>query len=344
MLSTLGSRPNILASILDSAERQLGIDLRSTWALTVLRQSIEPLVIGVALLGWLSTSVTVVGLDEEALVERLGVPVGGDPLQPGLHLHWPWPVDRTYRIPVRRVQTLTVGHEGEEKGGPEDVLWARQHAANEYTLLLGNGRDLITVDAAVQFRIVDVRAWQYHSQNPADALRAIAYRAVMRNTVNRTLAEALSENVVTTTARMRTMVQHDADALELGVEVLGFTVGGMHPPVQVADAYQAVVSAELAKVTALVDAQAARNQSVPYAESTALAGENAARAQGVRDRAQATGEAWSFIALLSQYRSAPQDYTFRRRLEVLEQYLSGRRFTVIDSRFQRDGGELWLMP
>jgi regulator of protease activity HflC (stomatin/prohibitin superfamily) len=75
-----------------------------------------------------------------------------------------------------------------------------------------------------------------------------------------------------------------------------------------------------------------------------LAGENAARAQGVRDRAQATGEAWSFIALLSQYRSAPQDYTFRRRLEVLEQYLSGRRFTVIDSRFQRDGGELWLMP
>jgi regulator of protease activity HflC (stomatin/prohibitin superfamily) len=79
--------------------------------------------------------------------------------------------------------------------------------------------------------ISGTRAWHYRSQSPADALRAIAYRAVMRNTVNRTLADALSENVVTTTARMREMVQQDADALDLGIEVQGFTVGGMHPPV-----------------------------------------------------------------------------------------------------------------
>ncbi len=59
-----------------------------------------------------------------------------------------------------------------------------EHAANEYTLLLGNGRDLITIDAdgPVPHRRrarVGVRA----AQNPADALRAIAYRAVMRATV-----------------------------------------------------------------------------------------------------------------------------------------------------------------
>ena len=54
---------------------------------------------------------------------------------------------------------------------------------------------------------------------------------------------------------MREMVQQDADALGLGVEVVGFTVGGMHPPVPVASAYQAVVSAALGKVTAVVNAQ-----------------------------------------------------------------------------------------
>ena len=60
---------------------------------------------------------------------------------------------------MSRVQAITVGHEGgEETAGPEDVLWAVEHAANEYTLLLGNGRDLITVDAAVQFRIRDAHA------------------------------------------------------------------------------------------------------------------------------------------------------------------------------------------
>src|SRR6202007_1430653 len=121
-------------------------------------------------------------------------------LEPGLHLHWPWPIDKVVRLPIQRVQSLGVGHEGEEAPGPENVLWAVEHAANEYTLLLGNGRDLITVDATVQFRIMDHRAWRSHSQNPAEALKAIAYRAVMRNTVNRTLSEALSENVAPLTS------------------------------------------------------------------------------------------------------------------------------------------------
>ena len=344
VLSVLGSRPNIAASVLDSAEQQLGIDLRSTWALAVVRQSLEPLAIALFAIGWLSTSLTIVGVDEEALVERLGVPVAGPALQPGLHVHWPWPVDSALRIPVHRVQALSVGHEGEERGGPEDVLWAQEHAANEYTLLLGNGRDLITVDAAVQFRIRDPRAWHYRSQNPSEALKAIAYRAVMRTTVNRTLTEALSENVVTTTSRMRAMMQQDADALGLGVEVLDFTVGGMHPPVPVAPAYQAVVSAEVGKTTAIVDAQAFRNRTVPGAQTIALASLNRALADSVTALSLGTGEAASFLMLQSQYRSSPEEYMFRRRLEALEEALADRRFTIVDGRFQRDGGELWVRP
>jgi regulator of protease activity HflC (stomatin/prohibitin superfamily) len=344
VLSVLGTRTNLVASVLDSAEAQLGIDLRSTWALTVVRRSLEPLVIGLCLLAWLSTSLTVVGLDEQGLVERLGVPVGGAPLPPGLHLHWPWPLDRVFRIPVKQVQALAVGHEGEEGKGPENVLWAVEHAANEYTLLLGNGRDLITVDATVQFRIADARAWRYHSQNPAEALKAIAYRAVMRNTVNRTLSEALSENVAILTARMRAMVQSDADALGLGVEVMAFTLGGMHPPVMVASDYQGVVSAELGKVTAMVNAQVFRNQTIPLAQTVVLASLNTARARGAETLAKAAGQAWSFRTLESQFRAAPEEYYFRRRLETLEKGLAMRPFTVVDTRFQRDGGELWLMP
>jgi regulator of protease activity HflC (stomatin/prohibitin superfamily) len=343
VLSALGSRPNIFASILDTGEQQLGIDLRSTWALTVVRRSLEPLVIGLCFVAWLSTSLTVVGVEEEGLVEHLGVPVQGQTLMPGLHLHWPWPIDRVFRISVKRVQALTVGHEGEEEGGPENVLWARQHADNEYTLLLGNGRDLITIDAAVQYRITDPRAWRYHAQNPADALRAIAYRVVMRSTVNRTLADALSENVVTLTGSMGRMVQQEANALGLGVEVVGFTVGGMHPPVPVAGDYEAVVSAELGKVTSVVNAQAFRNESVPAAEAAALAGQNTARAEGAETLARGAGEAWSFRTLESQYHAAPEEYFFRRRLETLEKNLAGRSFVVVDSRIQRDGGDLWLM-
>jgi hypothetical protein len=46
----------------------------------------------------------------------------------------------------------------------------------------------------------------------------------------------------------------------------------------------------------------------------------------------------------SQYRAAPQEYLFRRRLETLEKGLERRTYTIVDSRFQRDGGELWIVP
>ncbi len=344
VVSALGSRTNVFGSILDAAERQLGIDLRSTWALSVIRRNIEPLVLGLCMIAWLSTSLSVIGLEEQGLVERLGVPVGGPPQMAGIHVHWPWPVDRVFRIPVRRVQVLEVGHEGAEAPGPEDVLWAVEHAANEFTLVLGNGRDLITVDAGVQFRIVDAAAWRYQCQNPAQALSAIAYRAVMRNTVNLTLSDALSQNVALLTARMRGMIQSEADELGLGVEILGFTVGGMHPPVNVARDYQAVVSAEVVKVTTVVNAQVYRARILPEAEASSAAGMNQAHADGAEALGKAAGEAWSFRTLEAQYLAAPDLYFYRRRLEALEKGLAARDFTILDSRFQRDGGELWVMP
>jgi regulator of protease activity HflC (stomatin/prohibitin superfamily) len=342
-LSLLGGRANILGSVLDSAERQLGIDLRSTWALAVVRRSIEPLVIGLCLMGWLATSLSVIGLQDEGLVERLGVPLA-TPLQSGLHLHWPWPIDRVIRIPVRRVQVIQIGHKGEESGGPENVLWAVEHASNEYTLLLGNGRDLITIDAVLQYRIADAHAWYYNTRNPAEALQSIAYRAVMRNTVNRTLTEAISENMLTLTARMRAMVQQDANAMGLGVQVVAFTVGGFHPPVPVALAYEDVVSAQLGMVTAVAGAEGYQNQTMPAAAAATLMSENTANADGAEALATAAGEAWSFRTLETQYRVAKQEYFFRRRLETFENVLGGRGFTIVDSRIQREGGELWLTP
>ena len=98
-------------------------------------------------------SLTVVGVDEQGLVERLGVPrrrrrrSGPDSTCTG-----PGRSSRCSGSGAAR-SAAQLGHEGEEERGPENVLWARQHAASEYTLLLGNGRDLIAIDAAVQFRI-----------------------------------------------------------------------------------------------------------------------------------------------------------------------------------------------
>jgi regulator of protease activity HflC (stomatin/prohibitin superfamily) len=118
----------------------------------------------------------------------------------------------------------------------------------------------------------------------------------------------------------------------------------MHPPVPVAQAYEAVVSAQINRQTAIVSGQVYRNQVLPAAQDSVLRATNAARAAGLDDLGVAAGEAWAFRAVERQFRSAPAEYFFRRRLETLEQRLAGHPFTIVDERFLRDGGELWLTP
>ena len=253
--------------------------------------------------GWLSTALTVVGVEEQGLVERLGVPARGAPLDPGLHLHWPWPIDRVVRVPVRRVQTLHVGHEGEEEAGPEDVLWARQHGeAGVHAAARQRPRpDRHRRRGAVPHR-GSARAGATAAQNPTDALRAIAYRAVMKSTVGRTLAQALSENVAALTARdARAWSQADARRARLGVEVVGFTVGGMHPPVA---RRRRLPGRGLgrAREDHGGDRRAGRTatQLVPRRRPSAHRRERRPRAKAPRRSARRAGEAWSFRALESE--------------------------------------------
>ena len=54
-------RWNPLTSLGEAVQSNLGVDLRTTWAIQFLRAAVEPMVVGVALLGWLCTSLVRVG-------------------------------------------------------------------------------------------------------------------------------------------------------------------------------------------------------------------------------------------------------------------------------------------
>ena len=95
-------------------------------------------------------------------------------------------------------------------------------------------------------------------------------------------------------------------------------------------------------MTAIANAQAFRNEQVPTAQAEVVKDENDARADGLEAQAAASGQALSFAALDAQYRAAPEEYRLRRRLETLEKVLPDYPYTVIDSRFLHDGGEVWI--
>ena len=337
----LGSSYNPIQSLFNSIEDTFGVDVRSSWALGFMRRVSFPLIVGMGLFAWALSALVIVDESQLAVRERLGKVAAGEVLQPGLNVGLPWPFDRVQVVDTERVRTVPLGFSGQKTDA--DALWTQYHAAEEYNLLIGNGRDLVTINAELQYRISDIHDWVYGCQNPDEALETLAYRVIMEATVGRTLDEVLSKDIGSFSARMQKALQAQADQKNLGVELVALNLRGLHPPVVLATEYQSVIAAQLDRATYIIDAEAFRQGALPEAEAEAETSVRTAAADRVQRIASAKGEAIAFETLEAQYSANPGLYRFRRRIETLEKVLPEQSYHVIDSRIERDGGAVWFL-
>jgi hypothetical protein len=73
-----------------------------------------------------------------------------------------------------------------------NFLWDQAHFGNEHLLLLGNGNELIAVNARIIYYISDLYSYLTTSPNPEAILSAAAYKALMNRTVYTSLDTFLS--------------------------------------------------------------------------------------------------------------------------------------------------------
>ena len=339
-LRLLFSRFNPSGSLFAVLAEAFGIDLRGAWALTFMRRSLAPLMAGLAIVGWLSTAFIMVEASDQGVVERFGV-LDEEVLEPGLHFVLPWPMHRVTRVPVQRVQTIPIGFSGAREDA--SMLWTVEHADEEYKLLIGDGRDLVTINATLHYRVRDPFAYAYSSQNPDEALAILADRALMQATVDRTLDGVLSENLATMGAELESAIQGACDDRELGFEVVDLTLTGLHPPVTVAADYQAVVAAQVDQTTKLLEAEAYREQELPKADGEVTTLANGALQHSVTRLATARGEAVAFDALRASHEASPTLFRFMRHLATVEARLAGKKFHILDHTIERENGAIWLL-
>ena len=151
LLEMISEPGGVARSIADAVNYQFGFEVTKTWFAQLLRRSFFPLVVLGLLTLLLLSSVVIVDAGEMAFVEhfgRLKQPVD-QPWGPGLHFKWPWPIDRVYRAPVRRLQQTMVG--GTPKQSPYDeqgklkpVLWAEVFCfAVSLNLFLQRRQDIV---------------------------------------------------------------------------------------------------------------------------------------------------------------------------------------------------------
>src|SRR5262249_11543088 len=152
-----------------------------------------------------------------------------------------------------------------------------QRVAEESLLLTGD-EYLVDANLSIQYRIHDPVRYLFHSSQAESTLRN-AGETILRRAAEKTPLESLlTTGRSALEARIVAESQVSCDMYQTGLEIVGVRLQEVHPPQEVVGAYRDVSSAAEERVTAINQAEAYRNETIPLARGDAS--KNVATASG----------------------------------------------------------------
>ena len=342
--------PESLGRVLaDLISYQFGVEVSSSWLYRLLGSAITPMTLfGTAFLMALSC-LTIVGPDERGVRLR-GGEMTGDPLPPGIHLKWPWPMETVEMHPVGQVQELVVTSDltGRSQQSPA-FLWTndsdRDAQLGQEDFLAaaaadGAGVSLLSADVSVQYTVADLRTFLMGSADPRQMLLAIAQRETSRFFAIHDIDTLLATGRTAGGPALQAVIQAEADRFGLGIQIVGVAVTSLHPPIgNVSRAFHAQIGAMQERETLI---QRARKDAVEKLARVAgsvefsqqidaeIRGLDALRTAGKADSAAVTAAEGRINELLSDARGeaaemlhAARAYRWKR---VIGERADGERF------------------
>jgi regulator of protease activity HflC (stomatin/prohibitin superfamily) len=339
ILPVLLSGGNPMKSLLNTLENTAGISFRSTWTVKFIRKNTILLIFIVMLFFWLMTSFVQINPDEKGILYSLGKIKNSRPVLPGIHLKLPWPIQIVKIYPAYKISNFTVGYEANKQG---NYLWTRNHSGEEYKLLLGDGKELVSINMQVSYKIGDLNDYVLQYDNPEEKLKAEAYRILLYETVTTNLDNLLSRNRSSFAAMIEKKLQEVCEAQHLGLEVMGVALANIHPPIEIAREYQSIVSANIQKEKIIIEATAYADSSIPQAEKIKNETIKNAEVEALIRKGQANSEAEQYLYQWRAYQINNSAYTQWKWLDVLENSLNGKDLYLIDKKLNMQKGSIWF--
>ncbi len=279
------------------------------------------LVLAFAALAWGSTAIYKVQPDEKGVVLRFGKWV--DTTAPGLHLHWPYPIEFVLFPKVTKVNEIPLG----------EILAGNPGAASsdrDRQMLTGD-ENIVEADCSVFWRIRDAGQFLFSVAEPEAAVKVEAESA-LRDVVSRTpIQAAMSDKREQIAEQTRALLQKALDAEKAGIEIMAVQLQRVEPPRAVIDAFNDVQRARADQERARNEAESYANDILPRARAEA----NRIREEAEAYRASvvnlADGQARAFLALQKAYEVAPAATGWRLYYESVDEVLRNAGRVIIDT-------------
>ncbi len=257
--------------VAETISYQFGVEVSRSWLYQLLGRAVTPLtLLGAGVLLALSCFV-LVGPDERGLVLRFGG-IFGDPLPPGLHLKWPWPLETAELHPVGQVQEVLVSSDltGRSPDSPA-ILWTSDSDSDEAigqedfvtaptAASEGTGVALVAADVIVQYAVGDISDYASGGSDPRLLLKLVSQREVSQYFAAHDIDTLLANPRSQAGLQMRQAIQSRLDAMGLGLRIVGVSITALHPPIgRVSRAFHYQIGAVQQRETSI---QQARKQAV----------------------------------------------------------------------------------
>ena len=221
---------------------------------------------------------------------------------------------------------MTVGYVSEQDA---DNFWTEAHGGEEHRLLLGNGNELVSINLRVMYRISDLRAYLTSSATPEFLMSAASYEIVTARTISSDLDTMLSADRVAFADTFREELMAYMNKYNTGLEVVSIVLESIHPPVEVADVYQALISAEIEADQILIDAEAYKGERLAWAwvdYETQVALETIKGSNAVAEAKSAVAE---FLACVEADKAYPEDYRYYKYMQAIAEAYQDAKIVIV---------------
>lgn len=272
-------------------------------------------------LAWVSAGIYKVQPDEQGIVLRFGRWV--DTKEPGLHYHFPYPIETVLLPKVTQVNQLQLG-DGNIRPTTENA------GARDKQMLTGD-ENIVEADCTVFWRIKDPRQYLFKISNPAHSVK-IAAESALREVISRTpIQAAMSDKRAQIADETRELLQQLLDQEQAGILITQVQLLRVDPPPQVIDAFNDVQRARADQERARNEAEAYANDVIPRARADADRAAQEANAYKSQVINLAEGEANHFLSIYKSYAQSKDVTAWRLYLESMDLVLKKASKVIIDS-------------
>jgi modulator of FtsH protease HflK len=279
---------------------------------------------------WVISGFYMIGPGERGLVLTFGRLTATT--DPGLHYRIPAPIQSHEIVDIAQIRTAEIGYRTEGN---------QARTVPEEAQMLTGDENLVEVQLFIQYLVHDPEAFLFKVRDGEEVLMASAEIALRSTVGQNTIDFTMTEGRVEAQNHIKTLLQSLLDQYQTGLIVTEARLLAVDPPLDVRDAFHDVVRAFEDRERLVQEAEGYAERIVPSARGQAAQIVLEADAYRQQRLIRAEGDANRFLALVEEYRRAPEVMRERLYLESIEGILGRSNIFILDTT---NSGVLPFLP